>query len=142
MATTYEKIATNTLSSAAADFTFSSISGAYTDLVLVANLGGSSGGQRAYWRVNGSSAGDYSKIYLLGDGSGTGTSEAVGETQSYIFDGIAITTDLSGTLIQHYQNYSNTNMFKQVLSRCNHPTSGTMMVAGQWRQNTAITSIT
>jgi hypothetical protein len=138
---TYEKIATTTLSTAAANVTFSAISGAYTDLVLVANLGCSAGGNRAFWRVNGNVANDYSKIYLLGDGSSTGTSDTQSESQSFIFDGIAVPTTLSGTLIQHYQNYSNTNMFKQVLSRCNHPTSGTMMVAGQWRQTAAITSI-
>jgi hypothetical protein len=36
MAITYEPIATTTLGSAAADVTFTSISGTYTDLVLVA----------------------------------------------------------------------------------------------------------
>jgi hypothetical protein len=138
---TYEKIATTTLSSPASEVNFTSISGAYTDIVLAANLGCSAGGNRAYWRVNGSSASDYGKIYMLGDGSSSGTSEETGITGSFIFDGIAVPTTLSGTLIQHYQNYSNTNMFKQVLSRCNHPTSGTMMVAGQWRQTSAITSI-
>ena len=141
MAVTYEKIATQTLGSAAASVTFSSISGAYTDIVLVAILGCSAGGNRAYWRVNGSSASDYGKIYLLGDGTQAATSESAGETESYIFDGIAVSTTLKGTLIQHYQNYSNTNMFKQVLSRCSNPGSGTMMVGGVWRQNTAITSI-
>ena len=141
MPATYEKIATTTLGSPSASVNFTSISGAYTDIVLVANLGCSAGGQRAFWRVNGSSASDYGKIYLLGDGSSAGTSEEINIAQSFIFDGIAVPTDLSGTLIQHYQNYSNTNMYKQVLSRCNHPTSGTMMVAGQWRSTAAITSI-
>jgi hypothetical protein len=141
MPATYEKIATTTLGSPSASVNFTSISGAYTDIVLVANLGGSAGGQRAFWRVNGNSANDYSKIYVLGDGSSVGTSDTQNESQSFIFDGIAVPTTLSGTLIQHYQNYSNTNMFKQVLSRCNHPTGGTMMVAGQWRQTAAITSI-
>jgi hypothetical protein len=37
MAITYEPIATTTLGTAAASVTFSSISGAYTDLVLVCN---------------------------------------------------------------------------------------------------------
>jgi len=141
MAVTYEKIATTTLSTATASVNFTSITGAYTDIVLVAILGCSSGGQRAFWRVNGSSASDYGKIYVLGDGSSAGTSESSGETESYIFDGIAVSTTLKGTLIQHYQNYSNTNMFKQVLSRCNNPSSGTMIVGGVWRQNDAITSI-
>jgi hypothetical protein len=37
MTSTYEKIATNTLGSAASSVTFTSISGAYTDLVLISN---------------------------------------------------------------------------------------------------------
>ena len=35
MASTYEKIATTTLGSATASYTFSSISGTYTDLILI-----------------------------------------------------------------------------------------------------------
>jgi hypothetical protein len=38
MTATYEKIATTTLGSAQADITFSSISGAYTDLVIIYTL--------------------------------------------------------------------------------------------------------
>ena len=40
MAITYEPIATNTLGSAAASVTFSSISGTYTDLVVVVSGNG------------------------------------------------------------------------------------------------------
>jgi hypothetical protein len=43
MAKTYEPIATTTLSSAQSSVTFSSISGSYTDLVLVSNVSGSGG---------------------------------------------------------------------------------------------------
>jgi hypothetical protein len=142
MASTYEKIATTTLGSAAADFTFSSISGAYTDLILVANLGCSSGGQRAGWRVNGDTGSNYSKIYVIGDGSSASSSATGGESQSFIFDGIALTTTLSGNLIQQYQNYSNTTTYKTVLSRCNNPGGGLLAVAGLWRSTAAITSIT
>jgi hypothetical protein len=142
MPTTYEKIATTTLSSAAANFTFSSISGAYTDLVLIANLGCSSGGQRAGWQVNGNTGGNYSKVYMLADGSSTGSSATGNESYSYIFDGIALPTSLNGNLIQHYQNYSNTTTYKAVISRCNNPSSGTMAVVGLIRSTAAITSIT
>ena len=39
MASTYEKIATTTTTGSATTVTFSSISGAYTDLVLISNAG-------------------------------------------------------------------------------------------------------
>ena len=57
---TYVAIATNTLSSAAASVTFSSISGAYTDLVLVTNATLASGGAANLWcRFNGDGAANY-----------------------------------------------------------------------------------
>ena len=145
MAATYEPITTTTLSSNQSSVTLGSggtISQAYTDLVLVANLACTSGSQRASWRVNGDTGSNYAKTYVLGDGSSTASNRTANETESYIFDGIALPTALTGNLIQHYQNYSDTNMYKTVLSRCNNPSGGTSLVVGLWRSTSAITSIT
>lgn len=145
MAATYEPIVTTTLGSAQSSVTLGSggtISQAYTDLVLVANIGCSSASQRASWQVNGNAGSIYSKTYLLGDGTNTSSLRTYGETSSYIFDGIALPTTVSGNLIQHYQNYSNTTTYKTVLSRCNNPSGGTQAVVGMWSSTSAITSIT
>jgi len=52
MPTTYEPIATTTLGSATASITFSTISGAYTDLVLVASITGVSVATDPWIRIN------------------------------------------------------------------------------------------
>jgi hypothetical protein len=71
MATTYEPIATNTLSSAVASVTFSSISSAYTDLVLVVNGTSASAGDFSLQVGNGSidTGTNYSMTALYGNGS-------------------------------------------------------------------------
>ena len=66
---TYEPIATQTLASAAASITFSSIPATYTDLrlVLVATSVGS--GTGLYLRFNGTAGSGYSQTNLSGNGS-------------------------------------------------------------------------
>ena len=66
---TYDAIATQTLSSAAASVTFSSIAGTYTDLVLVTSIRKSTTGVSAYLRANNDSGTNYSTTYLYGSGT-------------------------------------------------------------------------
>jgi hypothetical protein len=65
MATTYEKIATTTLGSAAASITFSSIAATYTDLRLVL-VGTSSAGGGVRLQFNSDTATNYSNTQLYG----------------------------------------------------------------------------
>ena len=68
MTATYEKVQSTTLSSTQSTVTFSSISGAYTDLVLV--MGGSnSANSDLRMRFNGDTGSNYSVTVLFGDGS-------------------------------------------------------------------------
>ncbi len=69
MPITYEPIATQTLGSAAASITFSSIPGTYTDLRLVFVGTLSSGNATTGWRANSDSATNYSETYIGGDGT-------------------------------------------------------------------------
>jgi hypothetical protein len=64
MASTYEKIQTNTLTSATASISFTSIPGTYTDLVVIAS-------------VQGQANGCYMQIWFNGDGAGTAYSSTV-----------------------------------------------------------------
>ena len=78
MASTYQPIATNTLGSAAASVTFSSISGAYTDLVLIMNAGSSTTNADVDINVNGDTGANYSRTILYGTGSTAGSTRYTG----------------------------------------------------------------
>ena len=136
---TYTPIATTTLGSAAASYTFSSIPSTYTDLVLI--IGGSnvSGDQGIVTQVgNGSidTGSNYSTTYLLGNGSSASSGRASNDTSI-----IAVRMDANpSTSIIHYMNYSNTTTYKTVLGRGN---DGTYVIqhVGLWRSTAAINTI-
>ena len=80
---TYEPIATNTLSSAAASITFSSISAAYTDLRVVI-VGTGSGSSTIGLRINSDTGSNYSGTFLGGDGSAAYSAARTNATQLYL----------------------------------------------------------
>jgi hypothetical protein len=86
MAITYEPIATTTLGSAAATVTFSSISGAYTDLIVVANLAQSAGSNSLRFRLNGDTGSNYSATILRGYGSTANSVIDTSTTSGYACD--------------------------------------------------------
>ena len=138
---TYIPIATQTLGSAAASITFSSIPRTYTDLRLVfVGTGVTSGDLLA--RVNGDSASNYSLTYLYGNGSGAGT----GGTSLTSFD-ITYAGGLSTTIphlytIDFFSYAGSTN--KTILTTSSEDQNGSGYVVGTvqlWRSTAAITSI-
>ena len=72
MANTLIPIQTYTLSATTASVTFSSISGAYTDLVLVCNSKLTTSNTQIRLQFNGDTASNYSTIILYGDGASPG----------------------------------------------------------------------
>ena len=139
MAETYDPISTQTLGSATASVTFSSISGAYTDLVLVCNGKMVSGGDAdQYMTFNGDSSALYSRTYLYGDGTTVSSSRVTGGT-SMNFP-YWQSTNPHTTVIQ-IMNYSNTTTYKTAISR-NAGTNTTTAEVGLYRSTSAITSIT
>jgi len=150
MASTYEKIATTTLGSATATITFSSISGSYTDLILVSFVRDTRTETYAYpaLRFNSDTGSNYSRTALYGDGSSAASNRASNQT-SLIYCEAAGASQASGNyapIITHIQNYSNTTTYKTMLSRMNNvPGTGgfnTGAIVGLWRSTSAITSIT
>ena len=144
-ANTYVPIATTTLASAAASYTFSSISGSYTDLVLVGSALTSTTGYSMTFGVNGDTATNYS-ITLL-SGSGTAAQSArysnISNTETYIGGWVGgYTSGTPTTFIMNFQNYSNTTTYKTVLSRSSAPSKSVEAVVALWRNTAAITSIT
>lgn len=135
---TYTPIATTTLASAATSYTFSSIPSTYTDLVLIADMSATGSTNYPSIRLNGDTAGNYSRTYINGDGT-TATSSRNGETYMTVF-GNQITATRTN-FIMHFMNYANTTTYKTALSRKND--TGNIMGATVhlWRSTSAISSI-
>jgi hypothetical protein len=143
MASTYTPIATQTLGSATASVTFSSISGSYTDLVLIANAQGASGSpQNLLFQLNGDTASNYSSTWLIGDGSSASSSRLSSRVNGLLdIAGYAPIGTNFNAVIAQFNNYSNATTNKTVLSRANSAATGTDAVVSLWRSTAAITSI-
>jgi hypothetical protein len=144
---TYEPITTTTLGSASATVDFTSISSAYTDLVLVGNFGLTLPDESPMLRVgNGSfdTGTNYSSTELYGNGSSAGsqrTSSATGARITYAFGG---GSSVSSNFVLQFQNYANTTTYKTVLDRVNITTGtyqGSAAIVSLWRSTSAINQI-
>ena len=138
MAITYEPIATTTLGSAAATVTFSSISGSYTDLVLITSTKFTATNSHATFQINGDTANNYSNTFLYGDGTSAASGRASNISAGYFGRGV---TGEFAIGVTHFQNYSNTTTYKTVLSRGSAATSISIAYVNLWRNTNAITSL-
>lgn len=140
MAATYEPIATQTLGSATATVTFSSISGSHTDLILVTSVRGTAN-NNANLRFNNDSGSNYSNTYLEGDGSTAYSGRRTNQTS--IVDGgfIRTTADTFSVNIIQIMNYANTTTNKTAIMRSNQAGSAVQAVVGLWRSTSAIDRI-
>lgn len=137
---TYTPLATTTLSSAAASVTFSSISGSYTDLVMVLNLKGTTALDYKI-NFNSDTGSNYSNTYLTGTGSAASSGRRTSQTYFQPENNGYVTTSLEQNTIIHIMNYSNTTTFKTALSRSNNASTGLDAFVNLWRSTSAITSI-
>ena len=146
MPATYEPIATYTIPSAQASYTFSSIPSTYTDLVIVANTGYNAANYYTEMYFNGSTASDYSATFLAGLGASAVSSRRTSYVLIPFNDNNSGTTTVSTSSICHIFDYANTNVFKTAVVRSNNvPGSafpGVEAAVGLWRSTAAITSIT
>ena len=139
---TYTPIATGVTSGSAGTFTFSSISGSYTDLVVIVN-GGSSPAADLQLYFNGDTGNNYSVTRLTGNGSSATSARQT--SVGYIrvdFEGYLTTTLANQNAIINIMNYSNTTTNKTVISRANNGATGLEATAGLWRSTAAVTSVT
>jgi hypothetical protein len=148
MPATYTLIASNTLSSAAASVTFSSIPGTYTDLVLRASARNSAAVNNAVLglRINGLSTTIYSTVFLQGTGSAA--SSSLNSTQTEIngnnFQGTLTTSDTFTSIEFYIPNYAGSN--NKPISGISHGENNataalTKASANLIRSTAAITSI-
>jgi hypothetical protein len=147
---TYTPIATTTIASPAASYTFSSISGSYTDLVLIVSGYSTSQDNSLLCRVGNSSVdtgNNYSTTYLRGDGSNaaSGRFSNVDFMRIQAAGGMSASSSNIGVFIANFMNYANTSTYKTVLSRANQ-TAGTYpateAVVNLWRSTSAINIMT
>lgn len=145
---TYTPIATTTLGSAAATYTFSSIPSTYTDLVIVIQVTDATASNRTdvQMRYNGDTGNNYSVTVM---GAPTGGSTNSQRSSNISATTIGMQTNEIATIITQIQNYSNTTTYKTNLSRTNVVTvSGGAAdypvgaFVGLWRSTAAINSVT
>jgi len=140
---TYSTIATTTLGSNANSVTFSSISGIYTDLVLIfADLGAQSA-QTIYVQANSDTGSNYSHTVLNGNGSVAQSIRATNNSQGFVLGGSisGVPSSIGGMGTMHIQNYSNTTTFKTALSRYGAASGETQASVSLWRNTSAINAL-
>lgn len=137
---TYVPIATQTLGTAAATVTFSSIPGTYTDLELVVSYQGTSTGANLY--PNGDGTANKSYTGLRGNGTTADSNRASNSVA--IQDYVTTSTNASGefTVSKFYVfNYANTTTYKTVLVKKSEASAYVEALVGTHRITTAITSL-
>jgi hypothetical protein len=139
MASTYTPIATTTLGTAESSVTFSSISGSYTDLVLVCAVKNTENtGDEVAFRLNSDTGSNYSRTRIFANGSTVSSGRALNTTKGAL--GINSTAEFS-TVIANFQNYSNATTYKSVISRGSDASNYVSSYVSLWRNTNAITSI-
>lgn len=139
MAKTYEPIATTTLGSSASSYTFSSISQAYTDLVVVANAKFTGAVDNSYYcRFNSDSGSNYSGTIIYGSGSSAASGRVSNQTS---LEWGRITSNNFNYSALFIQNYSNTTTYKSTLSRGGTSDGYVVGWANLWRSTAAISTI-
>jgi len=134
---TYEAIFTETLASAQASVTFSSIPGTYTDLVIVVAGTLTTGGDNVCLQFNGDTGSNYSVTTLLGDGSSASSFKTSNTTNC----GRDVMSNIQSNAIYNINNYSNATTYKTVLGRSNATNYGVRTSVSMWRNTATITSI-
>lgn len=146
MPITYRPIATQTLGSAAASVTFSSIPSTYTDLVVVCNnLFVASGTPNLRVQLNADTGANYSvtvfesfgtNVYTVRQSNITGIDSGY---YNYLYP--TSTSTLPNHGIINVMNYNNSSTFKTVLSRTGSTYTGTTANVGTWRNTSPVTSV-
>lgn len=144
MAVTYEKIATTTLGSSSSLVTFSSISSAYTDMVLIGSIQ-MSDNTSFYIRCNSDTTNKYSATLLVGDGSSASSLRVsqtdLGGNGIYTNSNTFPTSGSFGTAIWNFLNYSNTTTNKTILSRVGSAGLTTKAIVNLYASTSAISQL-
>ena len=142
MATTYDKIATTTLSSTSATITFSSIAASWTDLKLILT-GTVTSAASPRITFNSDTATNYSDTGLAGDGTSATSDQLTNRSFITIYN-----NGMSATIPEFYTldifSYAGST-YKTALGSASEDRNGSGSVkrtVSLWRSTSAITSIT
>jgi hypothetical protein len=137
----YESIATVDVGSGGSStITFSSIPSTYTHLQLRCIQNG--GGDRL--QFNSDTAANYTRHYLLGNGTAASSGASTGATYSAVGDYTSTANVFAGTVID-ILDYKDTNKFKTIRSLTGFDTNSQgeiFLFSGLWRSTAAISTIT
>ena len=144
MASTYEKIQTTTISSATSALSFTSISSAYTDLILAwAYKSNSSNNPTLKLTFNGNST-DYSGRQMGGNGVAPSSNNTTSAT-SYIalarLTGGPTPSGETALMLLHVMDYTNSGKYKSIFCQFNSASTGGELDVGVWANNAAINRI-
>lgn len=149
MTVTYDKIATTTLGSNQSQITFDSISGSYTDIVLICSYRDTRAQAYAYpfIRFNNDSGSNYSITRVYGSGTTAFSGRESNMARLNIGEGAGASNPANEYTphIVNIMNYSNSTTYKTVILRSNNPSgNGDVQVnaqVGLWRNTSAITRL-
>jgi len=139
---TYTPIATTTLSGVSS-YTFSSISGSYTDLVLIGSINGVSSAADIWYRVgNGSvdTGSNYSPTWMSGFNT-SAASERQGSSSKLYIDGWGTIGTGNSIIRTNINNYANTTTYKTILTQRTDAAKEANAQVGLWRSTSAINTL-
>lgn len=129
-----------TLGSSAASVTFSSISQAYRDLILVVNYGTITSGQDLRIRINGDTGANYNDVTMNGNGSSASSGSGSGSTR-FDIDSYGTPGTVTGSVLFSIMDYSVIDKHKSTLTRMDNAATATRAIAGRWASTSAVTTI-
>ena len=143
---TMTPIATITTSGSATNATFSSISGSYTDLIVVFSGTSNSSSYSFMVRFNGDTGSNYSFTDIEGNGTSAASYRLANTDKIYFsYNNVTIGSSTSSQIV-NVMNYANTTTYKTAIGRVGTAVNSTGYAGvtagvGLWRNTAAITSI-
>ena len=120
---TYVALDKVTVSTATPSVTFTGISGAYTDLVVVCNVSTSTN-SNLYLRYNNDATSNYSNTVLNGSGTTATSARNTAGTKGFIDSEAYAQNNFNYNATIHVMNYANTTTKKTTLTRANNSAIG------------------
>ena len=143
MASTYTPIATTSVSNGTTNYMeFTSISGSYTDLVMIVQGGNQNASYGLGLRFNSDSGNNYSVTQLTGNGSSAASARETSQAQIIVggngYGGSNLVTDITRINVM---NYANSTTYKTCINRNDIAGGVTGTTVGLWRSTSAITAV-
>ena len=141
---TYEPIATTTLTSNTSDYTFTSIPGTYTDLIVVCSNLKNTTTHTLCLRFNSDTSTNYSWTVIAGALGSASSQRASNDSRGVAIGGYTegLQSGTPGIYTGQVMNYSNSTTYKTCIARGNNTNGEVETIVGLWRSTAAITSIT